>query len=144
MKKFKCIFLIIFLISIKSVYSQEVNKLEYQFVSNSQKITTANKLPTEVYKNQTRYFWIVNNNYNKWVVIQDKPKNESYNRTYYESFTISSIQNLSGGYKRFWTWDANNNRVIFLLNLQSAETYIQRSDNDSTGEIVKSVYYFFD
>lgn len=132
---------IIFQFLLEIFHSQSV---EYQFLSTSQKITKANKIAVDVTKSQTRYFWIVYGNYNKWVIIQDKPVGQSSERVFFEKFTISSISNLEGGYKRIWTWDANNNRVIFFLDDQSVDPYILRSNNDINGDIVKTVYYYID
>jgi len=132
---------IIFQILLGVFHAQSV---EYQFLSTSQKITKANKIAVDVTKSQTRYFWIVYGNYNKWVIIQDKPVGQSSERVFFEKFTISSISNLEGGYKRIWTWDANNNRVIFFLDDQSVDPYILRSNNDVNGDIVKMVYYYLD
>jgi hypothetical protein len=132
---------IIFQLLLGVFHAQSV---EYQFLSTSQKITKANKIAVDVTKSQTRYFWIVYGNYNKWVIIQDKPVGQSSERVFFEKFTISSISNLEGGYKRIWTWDANNNRVIFFLDDQSVDPYILRSNNDVNGDIVKMVYYYLD
>jgi hypothetical protein len=118
--------------------------LQYQFSSTSQKITKANYETVSVNKNQTRYFWIMYTKGNNWVSIQDKPVSESHTRNYYETFTITSVNNLSNGCKRIWTLDGNNSIVSFYLDDQAAEPYILRTNNDSKGEIVKTIYYYLD
>lgn len=135
------ILLSFYIIGITSCLSQN---LEYQFSSNSQKITKANYETVSVNKNQTRYFWIRYTKGNNWVIIQDKPVSESDKRNYLERFTITSINSLSNGCKRIWTLDGNNGKVIFYLDDQAAEPYILRTNNDSNGEIVKTIYYYLD